>query len=768
MAKATGKVAKASTAKAVTKKPITKPVVEDPPSDSGESAPWDDDDDDDEDNDDGDKWEGEDDMDEDDEVDQDEDGEGDNVENGDAAEDDEEGNEAKKAKVKDEEKQRASRLEQKQLLQERKAAKPNGALIQTLKKLWEIIRQKRISSELRTEKMAELMGLITGKIQEVTFRHDAARVIQSALKHGSSAQREIIAEELRGKYATLAQSQYGRFIVSKILNMCPTHRGAVLKEFQGQVRKLMRHRDAAFVIEEAYSQFANAAQRNSLMEEFYGPEFALFKAEVAKPLQTIIAENPSKKAAITKNIRETISSFLEKSAANIGPHTILHRLILDYLLLLPLPNTTTPAATTASSTTTAPAEPSTSSSAFMVDLLKDHLIHILHTREGARVAQLTILHATPKDRKYILKTFKSLVPKISKEQFGHAVLITVCESVDDTVLVGKTVLSELVKAGEGVNPGELLRDPYASRVVLYLLAGRNKRYQTSYLLQELGEMDAIRKITSKKDDEVRRKELVATLSASWLELATQFAGELVRSRSGGQVLVELLKNADGDKTALIQAIAATTAGTIESYKTDSAPLAAKPAVFNAAKKLADDAKAEKEKKAAELAKDNVDEPDMAEHVLINRQATFTLKEMIAGRNVHGTAAEPLSETCGVVGLEVAKTLSTNLEYWLKHCAADSTKSAGASFVLLSLLENKDAAIQTALLGPKDKRQKKFSKLATELEGVIAKSQAAAVPKEVAAAGGKRKRKEEPKKAAAVPATRQAPISIVLKKMKELV
>ncbi|ORY41870.1 ARM repeat-containing protein [Rhizoclosmatium globosum] len=671
MAKATGKVAKASTAKAATKKPITKPVVEDPPSDSGESAPWDDDD---------------------------------NIEqtttttmrmrtmttetSGKAkttwtktlkrAEDDEEGNEAKKAKVKDEEKQRASRLEQKQLLQERKAAKPNGALIQTLKKLWEIIRQKRISSELRTEKMAELMGLITGKIQEVTFRHDAARVIQSALKHGSSAQREIIAEELRGKYATLAQSQYGRFIRCR------------LKEFQGQVRKLMRHRDAAFVIEEAYSQFANAAQRNSLMEEFYGPEFALFKAEVAKPLQTIIAENPSKKAAITKNIRETISSFLEK-------------------------------------------KPSTSSSAFMVDLLKDHLIHILHTREGARVAQLTILHATPKDRKYILKTFKSLVPKISKEQFGHAVLITVCESVDDTVLVGKTVLSELVKAGEGVNPGELLRDPYASRVVLYLLAGRNKRYQTSYLLQELGEMDAIRKITSKKDDEVRRKELVATLSASWLELATQFAGELVRSRSGGQVLVELLKNADGDKTALIQAIAATTAGTIESYKTDSAPLAAKPAVFNAAKKLADDAKAEKEKKAAELAKDNVDEPDMAEHVLINRQATFTLKEMIAGRNVHGTAAEPLSETCGV------------------HCAADSTKSAGASFVLLSLLENKDAAIQTALLGPKDKRQKKLQLFLRKWR-----------------AGGKRKRKEEPKKAAAAPATRQAPISIVLKKMKELV
>ncbi|KAI9350745.1 armadillo-type protein [Obelidium mucronatum] len=761
MAKVSQKVSKAAAAPKAKAKPVTE-IVE---SDSEDSAPWEDANVDDE-EDDGEE------MDEDQEVNDDgDDNDDDNDDEEEKDDDDEEGSEAKKAKVKDEEKQRASRAEQKQLLAERKASKPNGALIQQLKKLWETIRQKRISTELRNEKMEELMGLITGKIQEVTFRHDAARVIQSALKHGNSAQREIIAEELRGKYAILACSQYGRFIVSKILNMCPTHRAAVLKEFQGQVRKLMRHRDAAFVIEEAYSQFANAAQRNSLMEEFYGPEFALFKAEVAKPLHVIIAENPSKKAAIIKNIRETISSFLEKSAANIGPHTILHRLILDYLLLLPPP---TPANNTNSATTTTPTEPATSSSAFMVDLLKDHLIHILHTREGARVAQLTLLHSTPKDRKYILKTFKSLVPKIAKEQFGHAVLITLCESVDDTVLVSKTILSELVKAGEGVNPGELLRDPYASRVVLYLLAGRSKRYQTSYLLQELEEMDVVRKVTSKKEDEVRRRELVVALSGNWIELCTQFVGELVRSKSGGQVLVEVLKNAEGDKTPLIEAIAATTAGTIESYKSDSAPLAAKPAVFNAAKKLADDAKADKEKKAAELAKDNMDEPDMAEHVLINRQATFTLKEMIAGRRViapkgsgdAGAAAEPLSETCEVVGLAVAKAVAPQFEYWIKYCAADATRTAGASFVLLSLLENKNADILNALLGAKDKRQKKFGKVVSDLETVVEKSQAAAVTP-AAAKGGKRKRNDESKANSSPQGARQAAISIVLKKLKEL-
>ncbi|KAJ3075349.1 pumilio domain member 6 [Podochytrium sp. JEL0797] len=740
------KAAKVVKKAAVKAKPIV-PVVEEEMdhSDSGESAPWDDVDMEERDDDDQMSVDGD---------DQEEEDQEDGEEN-----EDEDGVKSKKPKVKDDEeveKQRASREEQKKLLQERKVAKPHGALIQQLKRLWEVIRQKAITTELRNEKMAELMVLITGKIQEVTFRHDAARVIQSALKHGNSAQREIIAEELRGKYALLACSQYGRFIVSKILNMCPTHRGAVLKEFQGQVRKLMRHRDAAFVIEEAYSQFANAAQRNSLMEEFYGPEFALFKPSVSKPLHVILEENPDKKATIVKNIRETISSFLEKSAANIGPHTILHRLILDYLLLLPAP-----VSSSGPKDADAPVgAATTASSAFMVDLLKDHLVHILHTREGARVAQLTLLHSTPKDRKHILKTFKGLVPKISKEQFGHAVLITLCECVDDTVLVSKTILSELVKAGEDVNPGELLRDAYASRVVLALLAGRNKRYQASYLLEELVEMDAIRNVTSKKDDEVRRKELVAAMSASWLELCVQFVGELVRSKSGGQVLVEMVKNADGDKTALIESIASTTTGTIESYaKSSTATATTTPTIFNAAKKLAADAQAVKDAHSAALAKENADLPDMTQHVLINRQSTFTLKELIAGRK-----GETVSDSCAVVGVHVAKAVSPEFEYWVKYCAEDAAKTAGASFVLLALLEHGEVGVQEALLGVKGKREKKFGKFCGEMEKVAAKSQAAAPAKEApAAAGGKRKRNV---KVEAAKAVRQAPISIVLKKLKE--
>ncbi|KAJ3235762.1 pumilio domain member 6 [Chytriomyces hyalinus] len=714
-------------------------------------------------------------VDEGDQVDQDEAGEwGDNDQiedtDMDAAEGDMDVEETDPNKLREEERQRASRQEQRQLLKERKTARPNGALVFQLKKLWETIRQKRISPELRAEKMAELMGLITGKIQEVTFRHDAARVIQSALKHGSSTQREIIAQELKGKYAVLACSQYGRFIVSKILNMCPKHRPLVLKEFQGQVRKLMRHRDASFVIEEAYSQFANAQQRNSLMEEFYGPEYALFKADKAKSLQIILTENPEKKQAIIKNIRETISSFLEKGAANIGPHTILHRLILDYLLLLPTPSSS--AAT--KPTESAPAPPA-NPSAYMVDLLKDHLIHILHTREGSRVAQLILLHATPKDRKHILKSFKGLVGKIAREQHGHTVLLELCSCVDDTVLVAKTVLMELFT---DANPGEAMRDPYASRVVLFLLVGRSRRYLVGHVADELEAMDGVRKLTSKKADDVRRKEIVATLSPVWLDLCITFAGELLRSRSGGQVLVEILKHAEGDKTALIEAISGLTSGTIESHALVSTSASATPKkeVFNAAKKLATEAANVKLAQLALDSKENPDLPDMSAHVLVDRNSTFTLKEMISGARVSAAAGNkkdgqkteeaPLDPSCGAVGIAVATVVSKELEYWLRYCATSEAKTSGTTFVLLALFESRAAGVQDALVGSKKGRKKAFSKLVEELSKA-----AVVVPKEAEKeaadenAGGKRKRgggKDLKKSAGA----RQSVIHIFLNKLKE--
>jgi hypothetical protein len=112
---------------------------------------------------------------------------------------------------------------------------------------------------------------------QIIFKHDASRIIQCCLKYGDQEQKNAIAEELKNDIVAISKSQYGKFIVSKILRFCKEYRTIVITSFYGQVRKLIRHKDASAVIEECYIQFCNAAQRNALLQEFYGAEFMLFK-----------------------------------------------------------------------------------------------------------------------------------------------------------------------------------------------------------------------------------------------------------------------------------------------------------------------------------------------------------------------------------------------------------------------------------------------------------------------------------------------------------
>ena len=81
-----------------------------------------------------------------------------------------------------------------------------------------------------------------------------------------------------GDIARLAKSRYAKFFVRKLLKYgTKEQRSVVFKSLHGHVPKMMRHKDAAEVVELAYNDYANVQQRQSLVEEFYGPSFALFK-----------------------------------------------------------------------------------------------------------------------------------------------------------------------------------------------------------------------------------------------------------------------------------------------------------------------------------------------------------------------------------------------------------------------------------------------------------------------------------------------------------
>ncbi|KAJ3255139.1 hypothetical protein HK103_006602 [Boothiomyces macroporosus] len=561
------------------------------------------------------------------------------------------------------EKQKAARLEQKQKALERKMAKPNSEMIMEAKKIWEQLRQKRLTKPERKELMDQMMKLVSGKALDIIFKHDASRIVQCCVKYGSPAQRDSVAEELSGQYARLSTSKYGRFIVSKILQYCsPKYRNAVIADFYGKVRKLIRHKEASIVLDEAYSQYANSAQRIALMEEFYGPEFAVFKSTDATAsshtLEELLKSQPLKKQYILKYLRTAIDSVLEKSSFNVGKTPILHRAILDYVT-----------------------HADASVAKDLIELLKDHLVHMLHTREGARVTQYCILHAGPKDRKQIIKSFKGFVHSIAKEQYGHSVLISLFECVDDTVILSKSIIGELFNPTSPEHlVNELLRDQYGSRVFLYLLCGRNRKYQPSYLINELEETDETRKVTSKKEDSLRKEQLLDAVSPDLIAKVALYANELLHDRNGATLLLETCQKAKGDINSILDTVVDFVEKSANGDLVHEAVEETQDEVVNVVKKM----KAEKD------AERKLDQGiDLSEPILVSRSATFAIKFLISAKE------SPL-EWKTSFAKRIWSVIKPNFKKLIAHCAKNPSNTSGLAFIFIALFESNIPEISSQL------------------------------------------------------------------------
>lgn len=76
----------------------------------------------------------------------------------------------------------------------------------------------------------------------------------------------------------------------------------------------------------------------------------------------------------------------------------------------------------------------------MIESLREHIPNLLHTRDGTRVAMNCVWSGSVKDRKIMVKSMKTHVLKVCKEEHGHFFLLSIFDSVDDTILVQKAIL----------------------------------------------------------------------------------------------------------------------------------------------------------------------------------------------------------------------------------------------------------------------------------------------------------------------------------------
>ncbi|GFQ81205.1 pumilio homolog 3 [Trichonephila clavata] len=75
------------------------------------------------------------------------------------------------------------------------------------------------------------------------------------------------------------------------------------------------------------------------------------------------------------------------------------------------------------------------------------------------------------DRKVIVKSMKTFVAKIAMEEHGHMVLLALFDCLDDTVLIEKHIIKELVS-----HLLELSQNIHGKKVLSYLLNPRDPHY----------------------------------------------------------------------------------------------------------------------------------------------------------------------------------------------------------------------------------------------------------------------------------------------------
>ncbi|XP_034502745.1 pumilio homolog 3 isoform X1 [Ailuropoda melanoleuca] len=413
----------------------------------------------------------------------------------------------------------------KELKQSRQLSdKTNYDIVVRAKQIWESLRRKDCDKEKRVKLMGDLQKLIQGKIKTMAFAHDSTRVIQCYIQFGNEEQRKQAFEELRDDLVQLSKAKYSRNIVKKFLMYGSKAQIAeIMRSFKGHVRKMLRHAEASAVVEYAYNDKAILEQRNMLAEELYGNTFQLYKSADHPTLDKVLEVQPEKLELIMDEMKQILTPMAQKEA--VIKHSLVHKVFLDFFTYAP---------------------PKLRSE--MIEAIREAVIYLAHTHDGARVAMNCLWHGTPKDRKVIVKTMKTYIEKVANGQYSHLVLLAAFDCIDDTKLVKQIIISEIISSLPNI-----VNDKYGRKVLLYLLSPRDPAHTVREIIEVLQKGDG--NAHSKKDTAIRRRELLEAISPALLSYLQGHAQELVLDKSACVLVSDILGAATGDVQPAMNAIA---------------------------------------------------------------------------------------------------------------------------------------------------------------------------------------------------------------------
>ncbi|XP_022058739.2 pumilio homolog 3 [Acanthochromis polyacanthus] len=392
------------------------------------------------------------------------------------------------------------------------------------KQVWGELRRKNCDDDSKKKLMKNLHDLMRGKVKQMAFAHDSVRVLQCFIQFASHEQRQEVFEDLKDDIIGLCKSQYGRHVVKKLLMYGNKDLvAAVILSFKGHVKAMLRHAAASSIIEYAYNDKAVLSQRLLLSDELYGNTFTICKSLVCNTIDKVLEANPDKANNIIDEMKQILTPMAQKE--QVIKHSLVHKVFLDFFLFAADKQRTE-----------------------MIESIRESVVYMAHTHDGARVAMHCLWHGTAKDRKIIIKTMKTYMVKFATGEFGHLVLLAVFDCVDDTKLVKQAVLSEILASLD-----EVIGNKYGKKVLLYLLSPRDPAHLLPEIIKVLEKGDG--NAHSKKDAAVRRKELLEVVSPPLLEYLHDNAATMAMDKATSVTISDILASACGDLRPAMTAVA---------------------------------------------------------------------------------------------------------------------------------------------------------------------------------------------------------------------
>lgn len=331
---------------------------------------------------------------------------------------------------------------------------------------------KRDKNDLSRELHEILKKLDYGKI---ILSHERSRMIQLLLKKAPHDIKLEIGNALLPNIVQIAASKYAQFCINRMLLYCGKDvREKLCEKFFGNIVKLASSNVSSSLIDLIYLKFASEDHKAMMRQEFYSDLYKNSKDRSITCLKDTWKESDVLKKGTLSSLK---SNLLKIASKNLTDNCLVHAVLLEYL---------------EESTEEERSEIVTSFSA--------HLAAISSTKQGMKAARLCYQHSSAKERRAMLKSMKEHTVKLCNHEHGHLLILTILNLTDDTLMVGKILLTTII-----TNIKEIVDNEFGRRVILFTVAPKNKFFHPS-LLQEFE--TELKVGTQKKNLEIRRKELV--------------------------------------------------------------------------------------------------------------------------------------------------------------------------------------------------------------------------------------------------------------------